>query len=322
MTYIQKDFEAQIKDITPGRSSLIISFANLLDRFGKSVSPITLEASLQDDGMGEVSLGSVSLYDKNVQISSFGQSGQPLRDDAIMRFEYFSPATGSIVTHYCLVKDAASGTIIDSYSGVEKNWSVYGGPGAWAVYTNNEPVAASEPIPVNNSDETNNEPIEDNTAYIEAITAPEMTSQPDVPELPADDSVVIPVKHKIVDPLSWQATYRPGLGVLDTTSIKDVIITDLSEENPDRQLDSGTKVPVAGRFVKDGITYYRTVKSVEAGIWYGIPAGVLIQSSKLTEDDDINEIFNSPDETAKDKVIKTAATIEGKTKKLFRFGRK
>jgi hypothetical protein len=313
MIYAQKDFDNYNQDDLSGYNSLLVSFANLLERFDIPSNPLTIDSYFKDNGISSVTLDSLAKYNPLVQVSSFGQNGQPLRNNAIMRFEYMN-ADHKLTTHYCLVKDVTNGIIIDSYSGIDKSWDVYGGPGAWAVYVNNTPIVAQPDVPTAETSQPDTFTITDNSVVTEPLNAPE--------PLPDDDSVVIPVKVIKPDPNSWQATYRPGLGILDTTSIKNIIITDLSGEQPDRELIAGTKVPIAGRFEKDGVVYYRTEKSVTDNVWYGVPAGTLIRSDKFEQDDDINDIYESPDETTKNKVIKTAAKIEGKTRKLFSFGRK
>jgi hypothetical protein len=313
MPYTQKEYDSLVNDVESGQSSLLVAFANLLERFDINISPVSLQESFNNSGVDGSTLESLSVIYPSIQISSFGQSGQPLRNEAIMRFGYISQSTNRPITHYCLVKDVTTGTIIDSYSGIEKSWDVYGGPGAWAVYVNNTPIVAQPDVPTAETSQPDTFTITDNSVVTEPLNAPE--------PLPDDDSVVIPVKVIKPDPNSWQATYRPGLGILDTTSIKNITITDLSGEQPDRELIAGTKVPIAGRFEKDGVVYYRTEKSVTDNVWYGVPAGTLIRSDKFEQDDDINDIYESPDETTKNKVIKTAAKIEGKTRKLFSFGR-
>lgn len=326
MSYTQKDFIEQIKGITPSQSSLLVSFSNLLERLGKEpVSPISIEAFMLDRGINQLIPESISKLCPDVYLSSSGINGQPLRNDAIMKFEYRNAMTNEVVDHYCLVKDAVNGIIVDSYSGIEKSWDVYGGAGPWYVYIIKEPtVATPDGQTASVESKLGNFAINNSNVATEPQNEPNDESVTDLSNtLPTgNDAVIIPVKHKPVDPLSWQATYRPGLGVLDTVAIKNIEVEDLAGELPNKELIAGTKVPVAGRFEKDGKVYYRTVKSVEDGVWYGVPAGSIIRAETLDNDDDIQAIYESPDETTKEKVIKNVAKIEGKTKRLFSFGRK
>lgn len=310
MTYALKNMVTVIED-NPGEASLVIAFANLLERFGKSIDPTVLADDMTARGIEEVMLGSISIIDPTVQVSSFSGPGVPTTNDTIMRFDYTSPVTDQQTTIFCLIIDAEQGTIVDSWSGIEKNWSVYGGPGPFASYTN---VPAEAPQEATAAAEM---PIElvtvnDTTQPVQAAAEPETTPQ-------VKKAVDIPVK---IVPNSWQATYQKGLGVLDTTAIKNVVVTDLAGEQPDVQLHAGDVVYVAGRFKKDGLSYYRTVKSVENNTWYGVPAGSIIQTAKLQDDEDINDILLKDPQTPKEKIIKAAATAEGKTKRFFGLGRK
>jgi hypothetical protein len=340
MTYALKN-ETTLTQNAPEEASLLIAFANLLERFGKPVDPATLADNMRSRGIADVMFGSVSIIDSTVQVSNFSGPGVPTSNDTIMKFDYISPVTEQVATIFCLVADASAGTIIDIYSGIEKSWSVYGGPGSYASYTNtsvqaSEPapeavVATPEPIPVNDTTIAPEPPTEPETVSVlethevtpvseSAVsdTTPATSISNDTPPT-GHEAVPIPVKVVLN---SWQASYKPGLGVLDTTAIKNVTITDLAGEQPDVELYAGEAAMIVGRFEKDGQAYYRTDKSAEAGYWYGIPAGSIIQTSKLQEDEDINEIFLRDSTTPKEKVIKAAATVEGKTKRLFSFGKR
>lgn len=81
------------------------------------------------------------------------------------------------------------------------------------------------------------------------------------------------VKVKVAN---WQHSYKPSNGIYKLVS--DVTITDLSGDpghNPVIAI-KGTIVDQAGTFIKDGVKYARTAKSVQNGVWYGVPADKLI----------------------------------------------
>lgn len=126
------------------------AFCNLLERFGKPVDPPTLNQFFinnndylrESDGTVDLlSWGSVTAYDPNIRIVASG-NGAPSSNDSIVKFVY-----NGGTTHFCLVIDAAAGTILDSWDGKVKNWSVYGGPVAYASYTNAAPSAATTAKP-------------------------------------------------------------------------------------------------------------------------------------------------------------------------------
>lgn len=138
-----------------------------------------------------------------------------------------------------------------------------------------------------------------------------------------DDAEVVPVRIIPPNPLKWQQTYVAGLGPIECVAKTDVTVTDLAGENSDKLLAAGTPVLVAGRFEKDGRVYYRTTKSVERGHWYGIPKEAITRAPKIDEDE-LDRLLTENDDafrqdmdlSARDKVIKAGATIEGKASKL------
>ncbi|HMT18545.1 MAG TPA: hypothetical protein PKD15_00755, partial [Candidatus Saccharibacteria bacterium] len=128
----------------------LTSFCNLLERFGKGVSPVVLNAYMRDNGhyidvddgiRDDLQWGSITKYNANIQIKSTGTNTLP-SNNCIVKFSGLESRFG---THFCLVEDASRGLIIDSWDGQVKHWSTYGGPKAWAEYVDKSPV--SQPTP-------------------------------------------------------------------------------------------------------------------------------------------------------------------------------
>lgn len=145
----------------------ITAFCNLLERFGSGVAPNHLNNVFRDRGIyidvddgirDDVGWGTITAYDGSVTVTGTG-AGAPPHSNAIVKFNYRSPNSGQFTTHFCLVNDVKAGTIIDSWDGVVKHWSVYGNPIAWATYqkTNAQPVRPIEQgdIPMNDGDVVN-----------------------------------------------------------------------------------------------------------------------------------------------------------------------
>lgn len=151
-----------------------------------------------------------------------------------------------------------------------------------------------------------------------------------LPQPEDDESVRVPVRVIPPNPLKWQQTYVSGLGPIEYRSTEDIVVHDMTGEHPHKFLEKDTIVPVAGKFEKDGKVYYRTVKSVQEGNWYGVPEDAVVRGETI--DDELDAMLNSSDEelredaSGRDKTIKAAATVEGKakklTQKLFSFGKK
>jgi hypothetical protein len=122
----------------------VTSFSNLLQRFGITEDPAALNQFFIDHGTYIVekdgtkdllAFSSITAFDGSVRITAQG-SGSPTEDNSIVKFVYDGGKT-----HFCLVANAGLGTIIDSWDGVTKSWNAYGGPVAYATYTN----AAAQP---------------------------------------------------------------------------------------------------------------------------------------------------------------------------------
>lgn len=148
MYYAQTNYPNVAQGIPPTRYTLaqvgcfLTSFSNLLQRGGREVDPPTLNAYFRDnsifidvdDGVrDDVGFDTITKFDSRITVKSTG-NGAPPSNNAIVKFVYNNGKS----THFCLVLDAAAGTIIDSWDGKVKNWSVYGGPKAYAVYNVNE----------------------------------------------------------------------------------------------------------------------------------------------------------------------------------------
>lgn len=138
----------------------VTAFANLLtERFGEPMDPEGLNnfftqrgVYLSDPGDGagvkdELAWGSVSSYDPTVHVIATGGEGWPQNSNAIVKFYYKSQRTGQWTTHFCLVNDVASHTIVDSWDGRVKEPGEYGTPVAWAEYAKAAPQPVA-PVPV------------------------------------------------------------------------------------------------------------------------------------------------------------------------------
>lgn len=141
-----------------------------------------------------------------------------------------------------------------------------------------------------------------------------------------DGAVKIPVKQK-----PWQASFKAGLGIVEAVAVEDVTVVDIEGVHPDKFLEKGTIVPVAGKFQKGEDIYFRTKASVDAGVWYGVPRGSVRKVSDLVdEEDELDDFLQTmlEEETqaeeprsARDKIIKSAATAEGKFKRILTRGK-
>ena len=138
----------------------LTAFCNLLQRFNKNIDPKSLNTIFiqrgiwidVDDGIrDDLGWESITAYDGQVKVQGRpGGAGWPPHNNAIVKFYYKSQRTGQMVTHFCLVADAAAGTVIDSWDGVLKKPGIYGTPVAWAAYENvvPQPVVV-RPLPEN-----------------------------------------------------------------------------------------------------------------------------------------------------------------------------
>ncbi len=93
---------------------------------------------------------------------------------------------------------------------------------------------------------------------------------------------------------SWQSTFTRFVGgpqryianeSVDVDDINEDAVDDLL---PPQELNKGTLVSVAGIFDRDGVKYYRTAKSTETDVWYGIPVTYL---TKVGSDDELDQLL-------------------------------
>lgn len=128
----------------------LTSFSNLLERFGRPVSPLDLNARFRDAGIyvdiddgvrDDLAWTSVTQFDSNVVLTRRG-TGTPPSNNCIVKFT----GIGTFGTHFCLVADLNQGLIIDSWDGQVKHWNAYGGPKEWAEYKDNTPASVPQQV--------------------------------------------------------------------------------------------------------------------------------------------------------------------------------
>lgn len=320
-TFAQKDFSSKIgnsDNTIVSAGSLLTAIANLLGRFSFSIDPESLANYLQDMEVdpSKLTWGHISLVHPEVGIFAIG-NGSPEYNDSIVVFNH----NGRI--SYAVVADARAQTIVDSFDGEVKDWNLYGEPKMFVTFVKYQPLevtplvlaAAVTESPV--SDTPTETSIVDDTP--EAVTF-DLTQDEDIDT----KSGIFADPKSLSETPEWKMTLKTGLGVVEGLAKKDAIVEDLDGEQPDVELKEGTIVKIAGRFVKDGTPYYRTVDSTNNDHWYGIPAGVLGKTEKQTEDDFDqllgSIIMNDDDEdlSKREKLIKSAATVEGKVLGIFK----
>lgn len=165
MAYGQKNY-LQIQGIN-GRYRIdqigcfLTAFCNLLERFGvQEIDPVALNSIFVnrgiyidvDDGVrDDLGWQSITAYNGQIVVTATG-TGVPPTSNAIIKVHYRSISNPTLpngkpnmIDHFCLVADAAAGTIVDSWDGAVKSWNVYGGPVAWAAYANNTPQPVQPP---------------------------------------------------------------------------------------------------------------------------------------------------------------------------------
>jgi hypothetical protein len=132
----------------------VTSFSNLLERYGEPVDPNVLNVFFTEhnvylpdpmDGAGvkdDLAWGSITAYDHTITVKQTGAGSWPNSNDAIIEFRFNQ--NGQEITHFCLVNDVATKTIVDSWDGQVKEPGIYGAPVAWAAYERNVP----QPVPV------------------------------------------------------------------------------------------------------------------------------------------------------------------------------
>jgi hypothetical protein len=138
----------------------LTAFCNLLARFGRPIDPLSLNNIFRDRGIyidvddgirDDLAWNSITQYLGDVVVTGTGGAGVPPTVNAIVKFIYQSKSKPwldaaktkpNIVTHFCLVDHIEGGTvyILDSWDGVVKNASNYGGVKAYATYQLNSPA--------------------------------------------------------------------------------------------------------------------------------------------------------------------------------------
>lgn len=328
MTYAQKHYSSEIGDskhTIAEAGSLLTAIANLLSHFGHLQSPEGIASrfeSLEVDP-SKISWGHISLILPEIAVYAI-DNGTPSYSDSIVVFNHNDRIS------YAAVADASAGTIIDSFDGEEKDWDLYGGPKMFVTFVKYPalevtPLTIPKPLPVFEDaliPVTFNAPqpttIEEETAEHKF----DLTQEDPIDHsagIFADEPTIVPVK-KLSEGADWKMTNKTNLGIIETVARDDAVIRDLDGEQPDILLAKGTIVNVAARFIKDDKPYYRTQGSVNNDHWYGIPAGILKKTDKQ-EDDDLDYLLdeiNLERLSSREKLIKTAATAEGKVLRIFK----
>lgn len=112
--------------------------------------------------------------------------------------------------------------------------------------------------------------------------APAPAPEAKIVQGPTEDHIAVKVLPG--NPDAWKATFKTN-SAGDYIANADTKVYDLADTAADpQQLVKNQRVKVAGDFTgPDGIKYYRTVKSVEAGIFRGIPT-VALSAESLASD--------------------------------------
>lgn len=153
-------------------------------------------------------------------------------------------------------------------------------------------------------------------------TPVETSTTNDTAATPVDEEdTSVPVKVIPADPLKWQKSYKPNLGMVEYRTTKSLIVHDLAGNGDDKPLPLGALVPVAGYFAdKDGNKYARTVKSVGDDAWYGVPIEFITKNND-NDDNDINDTIDNiiADDLKNKQVIRVAAKTAGTLTRLNPF---
>lgn len=213
----------------------------------------------------------------------------------------------------------------DAYSGTNSIGIVY--PGDYVVLgeTNGMMQITKQGVDVELWVNPEKNVVPDETATLDLTTEDPIDTTKGIYEANQPE-VVIPVKPAVPD---WQKTYRAGLGTIDAYATEDIDVVDLAGKLPDQKLPKGWIAHIAGKFEKDGEIYFRTVKSVELGRWYGIPREKLRRVTNASDNDEdtidsyleslrLDDSATASDHVSvRDGLIRTGATLEGKVKRVF-----
>jgi hypothetical protein len=128
--------ETNYPQINADHRSLVVAFANLLQKFNTEIEPAELNLILtQDDPM--VDWWSLAEYMGAVDIDEIAAEAVgswPQSSNTIVKFRRMDTAQAGMVDHYCVVADASMGSIIDSLDGKIKHASLYGEVQGWTSY--------------------------------------------------------------------------------------------------------------------------------------------------------------------------------------------
>jgi len=164
--------------------------------------------------------------------------------------------------------------------------------------------------------------------YVEPQTPIQDIKQPELPTVSAQpvDNSEEKVEVKVIPPeLKWQQSYVPHKQPVMHYALRDFTIEDLDGDQPNKVVQKGTKIIVGGWFKKNDYEYWRTVKSIENGHWYGIPVDNV---NKDPIDEFMDQLYNDEslineakkingNLSIKEKFIASVATLSGIAHRLF-----
>lgn len=122
-------------------------------------------------------------------------------------------------------------------------------------------------------------------ATSEAVVTQPVIEAPTVPaEITADAGEKVAVTVVPVDPNKWK-TITKFLSEQDFIATESMDIPDMEGVLPPQQLVGGQPIKLAGWVLKDGETYYLTLKSITAKTLFGIPEKAVRRNDDITEDE-------------------------------------
>jgi hypothetical protein len=111
---------------------------------------------------------------------------------------------------------------------------------------------------------------------------------------------------------SWQASFQGFMAPQRYVANKTVTVQDIDDDEkpmPSQDLLKGQTIMLAGKFIRDGIPYYRTAAGVNNNSWYGVPVTAVI---KAGTDEELKQLLDDirslGDNAAKEekKIVKQA----------------
>lgn len=129
-------------DIEVNDRSLVVSFANLLQKFDMDTEPgqLFIELTEEQSAVDWWSLSECIDGIETMQVIDTAGSW-PQTSHAIIKFRRIDEVSAGSVDHYCAVADYRAMSIIDSLDGKVKPASTYGTVLGWASYINEDEVA-------------------------------------------------------------------------------------------------------------------------------------------------------------------------------------